>query len=261
MRIQILFLFGLLSVSHGFTTTEAMPHQHRALVVRCPQTHTTSSSSSSGGGGGGGDQRLTLGSWLPVALLSGLLTMTSPVWAEDGVSSPSTASPTTVPSIEACYKKAGGTTNCVSTRNVKQLDLYAPPWTFESSAEEALARLKGVVAADPNLELIQQQDNSYLLVKATRSAVFTDTLQFVINPQDKVVTFKAEQDGEPSISDFGAIRKELDTIRQRGQIFGVMGQGVMSADTMPSQNGPIGQLKAFYGLQSGQGYEDVFEED
>jgi hypothetical protein len=83
-------------------------------------------------------------------------------------------------------------------------------------------------------------------------------LEFLVNSQDKVVTFRAEQDGEPSVSDFGAIRKQLDSIRQRGK-FGVMGQGV-TADTAPSKNGPLGQLKAFYGLQSGQGFEGVFDD-
>jgi uncharacterized protein (DUF1499 family) len=242
--MQSLFFLTLLSGSHGFTTQE--PMRHHTKLVRCPSLQQTPDSSC-------GDNRRILDTILPVVFLSGLLAMAPPVWAEEASASPA------LPAIEACRKNPG-VTNCVSTRNVKQLNLYAPPWTFESSAEEAIARLKGVVVSDPNLELIQQ-DNLRLEIKATRSGVFSDTLHFEINPQDKVVTFTAEQDGEPSISDFGAIRKELEGIRERGQIFGVMGQGVMSADTMPSQNGPIGQLKAFYGLQSGQGYEDVFEED
>ena len=162
-------------------------------------------------------------------------------------------------SIAACKKNpTGGATNCISTGNVKQLDVYSPPWTFETSAEEAVARIKGVVAADPYLELASSSENPlYLKVKATRS-IFNDNLEFLVNPRDKVVTFRAQQDGEPSVSDFGGIRKELDSIRQRAKL-GVMGQG-MSADALPSQNGPLGQLKAFYGLQSGQGFEEVFEE-
>jgi uncharacterized protein (DUF1499 family) len=263
MRIQSLFLLTLLiSGSKAFTTREPMLLQ-RTNLVRClslPQQTTTNDSSLSCGR----DNRHNIhvvDTILPVMFLSGLLLATtppSPAWAEEV-----TAEQPAVSSriMEACRKNPGVTTNCVSTRNVKQLDMYAPPWTFESSAEEAMARLKGVVASDPNLELIHQ-DNLFLTVKATRSGgIFTDTIQFELNSKDQVVTFKAEQDGEPSMSDFGAIRKELDTIRQRGQIFGIMGQGVMSADSMPSQNGPIGQLKAFYGLQSGQGYEDVFDEN
>lgn len=243
-----LFLLTLVSGgSHGFTTQEPM-----RKLVRCSSLPQTSADLSCG------DKRHlhVLGTILPAVFLSGLLVLAPPVGAEEA---PAPAATTIM--MEACRKIPGVTSNCVSTRNVKQLDLYAPPWTFESSAEEAMARIKGVVASDPNLELIQQQENRYLQIKATRSAVFRDTLQFEINSNDKVVTFKAEQDGEPSLSDFGGLRKELETIRQRGQIFGVMGQGVMSADSMPSQNGPMGQLKAFYGLQSGRGYEDVLEEN
>ena len=168
-------------------------------------------------------------------------------WAEEGSSR----------SIAPCKKNAsGGVTNCISTGSVRQLDLYAPPWTFETSADEAAARIKGVIASDNNLELLEE-DGPFFRVKASRG-FNTDTLEFLVNAQDKVVTFRAEQDGEPSVPDFGAIRKQLDSIRQRAT-FGLMGQGV-TADTAPSGNGPLGQLKAFYGLQSGQGFEEVFDE-
>jgi len=166
-----------------------------------------------------------------------------------------------VVTIEACKKNPdGGSINCISTKNVRQLDLYAAPWTFETSPDEVIARIKGVVAADPYLELTSTESENpfYIKAKATRS-IFVDNLEFLVNPVDKVVFFRAQQEGEPSVGDFGAIRKELDSIRQRAKL-GVMGQGIMSADSMPSQNGPLGQLKAFYGLQSGQGFEEVFED-
>lgn len=159
-------------------------------------------------------------------------------------------------SIAPCKKNASDVTNCVSTASGRQLNLYAPPWTFEASPEEAMARIKGVIVADPNLELLEE-DGPFIRVKAARN-FYTDTLEFLVNSQDKVVIFRAEQDGEPSVSDFGAIRKELDSIRQRAKL-GVMGEGI-TADTAPSGNGPLGQLKAFYGLQSGQGFEEVFED-
>lgn len=199
-----------------------------------------------------------LASWLSSLAISGLIALAPlPAVADDETPAP-TPSPTEI-SITACRKNPSGTTNCVSTRNVKQLDLYAPPWTFDTSVDEAAARIKGVIASDPNLELVSEQDNLYFKIKAVRS-IFNDDVELLINPSDKVVTFRAEQEGEASVSDFGAIRKELESIRQKGK-FGVMGQGMGAADTMPSQNGPLGQLKAFYGLQSGRGYEEVFEDN
>ena len=199
---------------------------------------------------------------LPLAL-SGLLVLAPPTaFAEDDVTPAPAPAPTPTTSVTACRKNPTGVTNCVSTRNVKQLDLYAPPWTFDCSPDEAAARIKGVIASDPNLELkLASTDSFYFQIQAIRNNIFTDDLEILINPSDKVVTFRAEQSGEPTVSDFGTIRKELESIRQRGKVFGIMGQTMGAADTMPSQNGPIGQLKAFYGLQSGRGYEDVFEED
>ena len=53
-------------------------------------------------------------------------------------------------SFSKCVKedgKTGKATNCVSTSNVKDVDLYSPPWTYEVSSDEAFARLKGAIAA------------------------------------------------------------------------------------------------------------------
>jgi len=212
---------------------------------------------------------------LALALLVGPATPTS-ASAADGDDTSTSSFPT---SMAACRKpetpKNGasqtGVTNCVSTSSIKQLDLYAAPWTFlDASPEEAAARIKGVVASDPNLELLASGTTTtgsyYLKVASSRGGgLIKDTLEFIVNAKDKVVTFRGEQeydaDNPPALSDFGAIRKTLDSIRVRGQVFGVMGQSLDSADSYGSNNGPGGQLKAFFGLQSGKGFEDVFEED
>jgi len=64
----------------------------------------------------------------------------------------------------------------------------------------------------------------------------------------------------------GANRKRIDGIRKRGAVFDLMGGG-MTADSFDGGgaaakgNSPLGQLKAFYGLQRGEGFESVFEEE
>jgi len=166
-------------------------------------------------------------------------------------------------SITACKIVGGGKpTNCVSTASVRQVDCYAPPWTFEVSADEAMARLKGVIASDPSLELVEEVSPSYLKVTSNRGPLdATDEIQFLVNTQDKVVTFKSFEIGEPSVSDFGANRKRLEGLRKRAGVFGVMGDG-LTADSYGNRGtGPLQQLKAFYGLQSGGGYEEIFEDD
>ena len=166
--------------------------------------------------------------------------------------------------ITACRVVASGKpTNCVSTASVRQVDCYEPPWTFEVSAEEAMARIKGVVAADPSLTLVEEVSPTYLKVTTNRGPLdITDELEFLVNAQDKVVMFKSYEIGEPSVNDFGANRKRLQGLRKKAGVFGVMGDG-LTADSYEGGrgNGPLQQLKAFYGLQSGEGYEEVFEDD
>ncbi|KAL3912961.1 MAG: hypothetical protein SGILL_006681 [Bacillariaceae sp.] len=169
-------------------------------------------------------------------------------------------------SIEKC--STANKSPCVSTSNVRQLDLYSPPWTFPSSygADEIMSRLKGAVVADSSCEIMQQEGNQYLVVQAKRPAdIFgtTDKLEFVVNAADQVVTFRSSAPPESTSTDFGLQRKRLDEIRKRAGIFGVMGENMNSADSVSTGergNGPLGQLKAFYGLQSGGGFEDVLAE-
>jgi hypothetical protein len=122
-------------------------------------------------------------------------------------------------------------------------------------------RLKGAVIADPTCSIVRQDGNQHIVVEARRLSLgsqTTDTLEFIINDTDKVVILKSL--AETEVSDFGVNRNRLEEIRKRAGIFGIMGEYMNSADSYtPSQkgNGPLGQLKAFYGLQSGAGFEDV----
>lgn len=162
-------------------------------------------------------------------------------------------------SIEKCSSTGKGA--CVSTANVRNLDLYLPPWTFDQNPDEVMARLKGAIAADPGCKIVDQDGNQYLKVEAERNDLFgsIDSIQFVINEKDQVVFFRSNVINNES-GDFGFNKKRLSEIRKRAGIFGVMGESMMSADSATNSergNGPLGQLKAFYGLQSGGGFEDV----
>ena len=162
-------------------------------------------------------------------------------------------------SIEKCATASKGA--CVSTANVKNLDLYLPPWTFDQSPEEAMARLKGAVLADPGCTIVDQDGSQYLKVEAERNDLFgsIDSIVFVINDKDHVVFFRSSTMNNEN-KDFGFNKKRLGEIRKRAGIFGLMGDSMMTADNATDQErgyGPLGQLKAFYGLQSGGGFEDV----
>jgi uncharacterized protein (DUF1499 family) len=170
--------------------------------------------------------------------------------------------PKTPYSIEKC--STSSKFPCVSTASVKNLDMYLPPWTFSSSqysATEVMSRLKGALTADPSCQIIQQEGNQYLKAQAKRSDLFwtVDELEFVINEDDQVVFFRSLATTSDS-ADFGVNKKRLEEVRKRAGIFGVMGEGMNTADSSSYSErgyGPLGQLKAFYGLQSGAGFEDI----
>lgn len=177
---------------------------------------------------------------------------------------PSVTTTTKQRSIEGCSKNSNGKiANCVSTSNIKELDSYLPPWTFEVSPDEAFARLKGAIVSDSSLEITEiDQDARYIKLDAQRNFKEKDELQFLVRGEDKVVVFKSVEKIEGSANDFGASRKRLDAIRQKAAVFDLMGGGLTAdsySDATMKGNGLFGQLNSFFGYQSGEGFEDVFD--
>ena len=110
------------------------------------------------------------------------------------------------------------------------------------------------------------EDSRYVRAYAKRITSDADEVEFLVKPDDKVVLFRSTARKNGSVSDFGANRNTIDDIRRRGAVFNLMGDG-MTADSYDGGgaasrgNNPWGQLKAFYGLQSGQGFEAIFEDE
>ncbi len=200
---------------------------------------------------------------------------TSSLAADEDIAASSATSSSTVPIIQYCTRHEPGTpTNCVSTANVRQYDLYSPPWTFASSisATEVLARLKGAIQSVYGRDLVDLTETSETSIRAqvTRNLVVPDQLDFIVNPNDRVVVFSArEVSPAPRVSDFGALRQRLEQIRKTAGVFGVMGDAAQDTadgieksyyESLKEDQSPLGQLKAFYGLQTGEGFEDVFDD-
>jgi uncharacterized protein (DUF1499 family) len=159
--------------------------------------------------------------------------------------------------------------DCVSTASIRDAKgSYSPPWTFETSPDEAFARIKGVLASDDAFVITEVDDTArYVRAYAKRLAsVNRDEVEFLVRGDDKVVLYRSTARLNGSVSDFGANRKRIDDIRRRGAVFGLQGDG-LTADSLNGggetnrNNGPWGQLKAFYGLQSGEGFEKLFDEE
>jgi len=167
--------------------------------------------------------------------------------------------------IEGCPKPVNGkATNCIATTNIRQLDTYSPPWTFETSPDEAFARLKGIIKSDSSLEVVETDDEGRYIRVETKRLNTVDSLEFLVKGDDKVIIFKSTEKEASGLPDFGANRKRVEELRKKsGGFFSMMGDG-LTADSYDGgaagkRNGFGGQLKAFYGLNSGQGYEGVFE--
>lgn len=159
--------------------------------------------------------------------------------------------------------------DCVSTASIRDAKgSYSPPWTFETSPDEAFARIKGVLVSDDAFVITEVDDTArYVRAYAKRLAsVNRDEVEFLVRGDDKVVLYRSTARLNGSVSDFGANRKRIDDIRRRGAIFGLQGDG-LTADSLNGggetnrNNGPWGQLKAFYGFQSGEGFEKLFDEE
>lgn len=249
--------FLCLASSSAFSSSPAPTHQRTAPLALAAVPSAS----------GGDDEPLstTRSAFLSSAcgaVLSSVLLPAASVAAED--ESPPETKPAVVRSIKSCLLED----DCVSTANIKDAKgSYSPPWTFEVSPDEAFARIKGVLKSDESFVITEVDDDArYIRAYAKRIVVDADEVEFLIKGDDKVVLFRSSARKNGSVSDFGANRKRIDSIRKRGAVFDLMGGG-LTADSYDGGgaaskgNNPLGQLKAFYGLQRGTGFEAVFEEE
>ena len=159
--------------------------------------------------------------------------------------------------IAGCKSRRGSPSNCVSTSSVNKVDCYVAPWTFNCNAEDAQKILKTVFEGDPLTYTNIYEEKGYLRVNAGRGLV-TDELEFVFDESEQLVKVRSgELSDDPSISDFGANRRRLDLIRKQANVFEVMGGSFDSIEDRGT--GPVAQLRAFYGLQSGYGFETLYD--
>lgn len=137
--------------------------------------------------------------------------------------------------------------------------MYSPPWTYSSSSEEAFESLKKALGKDDKVHVTLSEPPSKLSVEIDRSFPRQDEVRFSILPDDKVITFiSKEKDDEALLPDFGFQKTRLAQIREAAG-FTEMGSSIGSSDTAGKKESFKTQLKSFYGLQSGSGWEDVLE--
>ena len=101
--------------------------------------------------------------------------------------------------------------NCVSTQNADSQHTIEAI-VFDGSPEDAMRKLKAVLAVIPRMEIITETE-SYVHAEATSLIFrFRDDVEFVIDRQANLIHFRsASRVGK---SDLGANRKRMEEIRK-----------------------------------------------
>ncbi len=106
-----------------------------------------------------------------------------------------------------------GSQKCVSTLDTqKYCAMEAVPYT--GSAEEAQAAVKTVVAAYPRTSVEVEEPGYLKTIFKTKIIRFKDTVEFEIDPEDRVVHFRSESVPYAG-SDLGANRKRMTEVRAK----------------------------------------------
>lgn len=209
-----------------------------------------------------------------------LISASKPAFASDEESSSSDSEPIPTPgksyTIESCNPDTSSV-NCISTSSVKGAQTVSPPWDFTCDPEKAWTTLLDVLKNEEKTSTnfsvdFVDTDAKYVQATIKKNLVNTYTLEFYIRPDDKVVLYRSEDTDFVSTttnnknkgsSDFGASKKRLEKIRKESNgVFQISEEEYFLQNYAAQSgggNGPLGQLKAFYGLNSGQGFEDVFD--
>lgn len=112
-----------------------------------------------------------------------------------------------MPRFDACHPDSQ---KCVSTLNDTGYPAFDPV-PFTCSADEAVAAVRAVVDSQPRTNIVEH-DGHYLRTEFTTLVFrFTDTVQFEVDPQAKVIHFRS--DSVPYAgSDLGKNRKRMTKV-------------------------------------------------
>jgi uncharacterized protein (DUF1499 family) len=103
------------------------------------------------------------------------------------------------------------TPNCVCTQATDE-EHRIEPFRYEGDPAEALARLKKVVASQPRVQVVTEND-TYLHAEFTSLLFrYVDDVEFLLDRDAKVIHFRSAS--RAGRSDFGVNRGRMEAIRQ-----------------------------------------------
>jgi uncharacterized protein (DUF1499 family) len=101
--------------------------------------------------------------------------------------------------------------NCVSTQAADDPHRIAP-LTFDCAPDEAMKRLKAVIAALPRLHIITETEE-YLYVEATSLIFrFVDDVEFLVDRKENLIHFRSAS--RVGRSDLGVNRARMEQVRK-----------------------------------------------
>ena len=98
--------------------------------------------------------------------------------------------------------------NCISSMASKP-EQFMEPWAYSGSTEVARERLLLILRLLPNVKIIAE-DETYLAAEFRVAQLFIDDVEFLIDPQIRVVHFRSSS--RIGVDDFGVNRKRMQRI-------------------------------------------------
>lgn len=102
--------------------------------------------------------------------------------------------------------------NCVVSQGESDAEHAIAPLSYTGSATEAMAKLRQVVEAQPDSEIIEQTEDYLYAEFTSRLMGFVDDVEFYLNPTESG-TIHVRSASRLGQSDLGVNRKRIETIR------------------------------------------------
>lgn len=101
--------------------------------------------------------------------------------------------------------------NCVSTQ-AGDADHRMEPIPFTGSSDEAMQRIKDLVAEMPRTKIVTVEDNYLHAEFGSAFFRFVDDVEFLIDPEEQLIHFRSAS--RVGYSDLGVNRRRMEHIRQ-----------------------------------------------
>jgi len=111
--------------------------------------------------------------------------------------------------LEGKLKPCPQSPNCVSTQ-ASDPQHRIPPINYTISAEQAFSKIKRIISSLPRTQIITEKEFYLHVTFTTRLFRFVDDVEFLVDPQKKVIELRSAS--RVGHSDLGANRRRMEMI-------------------------------------------------